>query len=57
MENISNKSFVLVDLRIFGFENSLFLNALKVCVNEIGNIQEKDEKSLVQLWEQKNLVH
>ena len=25
-------------------ETSLFSNALKVCVNEIDNIQEKDEK-------------
>ena len=26
-------------------ETSMFSNALKVCVNEIDNIQEKDEKS------------
>ena len=26
-------------------ETSLFSNALKVCVNEIDNIQEKDEKN------------
>ena len=37
--------FVDLITRIFTFKNSLFSNALKACVNEIDNNQEKDEKS------------
>ena len=37
--------FVDLITRTFGFKNSLFSNALKECVNEIDNNQEKDEKS------------
>ena len=37
--------FVDLITKIFGFENSLFSNALKPCVNEIDITQDKDEKS------------